>query len=560
MKTLHTGILIIGSGIAGLLLALELAQSNKHIIIATKDKLIDSNTSFAQGGMAAITKESIKNDADSIRQHIDDTINAGAFLSDFNAVTSILGQSTYLLERLEYYGMKFDRLENQNYDLAKEGGHESARILHKKDCTGKAISKSLICKLLALIEETPRITILENHFAIDLLCRNNQCYGGLFLNQEDGFIRINSKHNIICTGGIGQIYSRTSNPSGATGDGIAMAYRAGAIVQDMEFVQFHPTALCLKNKPSFLISEAVRGAGAHIINKENNRFVFNFSPKGELATRDIVSKAIVSELSKDKVKTVPTASSVFLDMRPLGKKKLKKNFPNILKACLQAGLNPITTPVPIAPAAHYFMGGIKTDVNGITSVSNLYAIGEASCTGLHGANRLASNSLLEAGVMALNLAKYINKDDSTIETCGGNTGLSLFPLPLSLCIPTNIHKTKELLFQYAGPLRNEKGLTKLAQYLNNEATHTSTLTRENIEAANMLTIAKLVTSFALERKESRGAHLRSDYPQLDQNNFQTHKQTSITEVKMPPEILGRVANITKPSSDIPVKIQSLVRQ
>jgi L-aspartate oxidase len=326
----------------------------------------------------------------------------------------------------------------------------------------------------------------------------------------------------------------------------------------MEFVQFHPTSFCQKNQPSFLISEAVRGAGAHIINKENNRFVFNFSPKGELATRDIVSNAIVNELSKDKVKT--DASTVFLDMRPLGKKKLKKNFPNILKACLQAGINPITTPVPIAPAAHYFMGGIKTDINGITSVNNLYAIGESSCTGLHGANRLASNSLLEAGVMALNLAKHINKDASTMETHReDNIRLSLFPLPLNLCIPTNIHKTKELLFQYAGPMRNEKGLTKLAQYLNNEATHTSTLTRENIEAANMLTIAKLVTSFALERKESRGAHLRSDYPQLDQNNFQAHKQTSITEIKMLPEAIDRVANMARTSSDMPVKIQSVVR-
>ena len=395
--TLKTDVLVIGSGLAGLLATLKLLESKASVVLVCKGGLADSNSALAQGGLAA---SSDTNAFDSCQLHLADTIKSGAGLVDEKAAQAIIFDGNKLIKELTRLGVEFDCNSNGALSLAREGGHCQPRVLHKSDTTGNAVISPLLRKLKEYGNETDNIkglTILENTSAVSLLKKDGACVGAQ-LSGNHGQFSVFADHTILATGGLGRIYARTTNPMIATGDGIALAYRAGASLVDMEFVQFHPTTLALKGAPPFLISEAVRGAGAVLLDAYGKPFMSRFSSDGELATRDIVARAIHTIMQEQSQPTV------FLDLRPIGAKALSSTFPNILNVVRQYGIDPQLQPIPISPAAHYFMGGIMTNIQGNTSVAQLCAIGECASTGLHGANRLASNSLLEAGVMALRVA------------------------------------------------------------------------------------------------------------------------------------------------------------
>ncbi len=391
----NEAIIVIGSGIAGLLLTIELASAGRQVQLVTKGQLDESNTAWAQGGLAAVTE---LNTADSVDQHLTDTINAGDGLTKLEAAARIIGGGGQLVRRLDELGVKFDKTS-----LALEGGHRLARVLHSADATGRAIIDALTAKALSL----PGIQIFENCFLTEIITDGNRCIGVELIKESPTRATIIKLFGtvVLCTGGLGKIYSLSTNPPTATGDGIAAAFRAGASLVDMEFVQFHPTALALDGAPAFLISEAVRGAGGILLNSSGERFVQRYFPEGELATRDKVSQAIHEQMKQD------GSANVWLDLSSIGKAEVLTKFPNIVARCREFGIDPISSAIPVAPAAHYFMGGILTDADGRTTVPGLYAIGECACTGLHGANRLASNSLLEGGVMAMNLARRIRSRD-----------------------------------------------------------------------------------------------------------------------------------------------------
>lgn len=531
METKQTHTLIIGSGIAGLLLALELAGKNIKVTLACKESLADSNSTKAQGGIAAVCAGAID---DSPLLHFEDTLKAGAGLTDSSIAWQVVSQADQVVERLLHYSVQFDRTHdganlskcgadstnNFNFDKAKEGGHSRARVLHNKDATGLAITSGLISSLRSFVNKG-LIDVIEHAFALDLLKNETGCLGASFIVKKRK-LRIFAHNTVLCTGGLGQVFSRTSNPAVATGDGIAMAYRAGATVADMEFVQFHPTALYLKGAPALLISEAVRGAGAHLVDKAGERFAFRFNQSGELATRDIVTKAIKTIMEEQETE------NVFLDFRPIGNTKIESHFPNILKTCLKAGIDPRTTPVPIAPAAHYFMGGIKADLAGRTNINRLYALGECAFTGLHGANRLASNSLLEGAVMALNLASQIEGAERLLtpasrQTAGDRKYSTVNKeLVWPRIIPADLAIFRKLMYRYAGPTRSETGLETLLDFLHSACLVTDVISPAIAQASNMLLLGELIAESALWRQESRGSHQRSDYGTTNDASFKKH--------------------------------------
>jgi len=488
--------LIIGSGLAGLLAALELGEQGRSVALVSKGALVESNTSWAQGGLAAVTPTSF---IDSPETHFQDTIKSGAGLTDELTAWLIIRNGADLVEKLSKLGVNFDIKENKTFDLALEGGHRQARVLHCKDTTGRSITTALAESVRA----NPNITVLEHCAALDLIVQNNNCLGAYFLSNKSS-MAIFANHTILASGGIGQAFSRTTNPLVATGDGIAMAYRAGAALADMEFVQFHPTALAIKDAPAFLISEAVRGAGAILIDENEEPFMHHFHEHGELATRDIVSRAIHTTIRKQ------AKPHVYLDMRSIGIEKLAEKFPHIINNCRHWGIDPLIQPVPIAPAAHYFMGGILTNVDGQTSIDNLYTIGECAANGLHGANRLASNSLLEAGVMAIRVGRKIagNVVQTTKQSNHG-------PARKLMAAPLDAEKLQGNLYKHAGIVRHADTLTELASSLFKESMLAPRNTVAQAEAANMLIIGKLIARAALLRTESRGAHFRADHPMND---------------------------------------------
>lgn len=496
-ETINTDVLIIGSGLAGMLLALELSQQGFDVLLASKGQLIESNTAHAQGGLAAVTQTSR---LDSPRLHLQDTIKAGAGLTDETVAWGIIKEGAALVRRLTELGMAFDQDERGNVELALEGGHSEARVLHSKDTTGLSIAQALIRAVVA----DPAIIVIEDCIAVELIFADGRCSGAYTL--IGGKLRaVRAGHVVLATGGLGQVFSRTTNPEVATGDGIALAYRAGARVVDMEFVQFHPTALCKSGAPAFLISEAVRGAGAQLLDANSERFAFRFHPKGELGTRDIVSRAIHTVMMEQ------GTQSVALDLRPIGP-SLPQRFPNIIEQCRRWNIDPLKQPVPVAPAAHYFMGGIWTDQQAMTSLPGLYAIGECASTGLHGANRLASNSLLEAGVMALRLARCIC-EAGKVESVG------MVPAARSAApymVPGDLQQFRSEMYNFAGLERNEEGLRRI---LDTRGAECLPVRRSIAEAANIFLIGKLIATAALLRRESRGAHFRSDYSATDDNNF-----------------------------------------
>lgn len=513
-ETARCDVLVIGSGIAGLLLCHLLSGSGLKVLLACKSRLIDSNTSKAQGGLAAVANSqngapdsTIATLPDSPQLHLQDTLESGAGLTDPLVAQAIIERGDQLIDHLCQFGVKFDT-KNGAYEKALEGGHSRARVFHNKDASGKAIADALIESLSA----AENVTVWEHAYASELLMSDGRCIGAKFLTST-GTTAVFARDVVLATGGLGRVFSRTTNPEIATGDGIAMAYRAGARLVDMEFVQFHPTALCKPGAPAALISEAARGAGALLLDDRGERFVYRYDSRGELATRDVVARAIYSTMIEREL------PCVYLDLRPIGKDAAAEHFPNILAAARRWGVEPLNEPVPIAPAAHYFMGGILADARGRTSIANLFAIGECASTGLHGANRLASNSLLEGGVMAISLAELLQGQSSgrlkqSFEA--HRTPIGTAPHAM----PDDLEVFREAMFRNVGLERSQDRLESVLRQSSDLITNCSAADRQTVEAANITMLGWLIARCAYERRESRGAHFRLDYPTRNDAGFQ----------------------------------------
>ena len=515
MKYSKFSAVIIGSGIAGLYAALKIEQQLQlpnGVLLITKSKLGESNSYYAQGGMVAVLKE---NEKDSVESHVTDTIKAGAGLSELDTIRFISENSDKVVKDLLKFGVEFDRDENGKFTLTKEAAHSVRRILHSG---GDATGREMEIALCQAVKENKNITLYENTVAVDLLIDENTCGGVVLLNENDEYETIYSNTVIMATGGLGQLYQYTTNPKGATGDGFALSYRAGAILQDMEFVQFHPTALAFDGAENrFLISEAVRGEGAKLCDEFGMEFMFKYHEKKELAPRDIVARSIFCEMNNN------GDPCVFLNATGLGEEKLLKRFPTIAKKCKEYDIDIAQDLIPVAPAAHYFMGGVKTNIRGESSVKGLYAIGEVSSTGLHGGNRLASNSLLECVVCAYEVAEYLKNiglnDKGDFENNQKfNSIVSKYEQDSELK-PVDVKALKEELqatmWSGVGIFRNEQvmksaqeNIEKLSKEFERED---KCLSKDEYELRNMLITAELIVKSALNRKESRGAHYRVDY-------------------------------------------------
>ncbi len=517
---LTTDYLVIGSGIAGLSYALKVAESSpdKKIIVITKAGEYDSNTRYAQGGIATVTEKT-----DSFEAHIQDTLIAGDGLCDEEVVRMVISDAPERLDELIAWGTKFDKNENGGFDLGKEGGHSAFRILHHKDITGYEIQK----KLVARAKELKNITLLDHHFAIDLITEHHlgkevkrgdqiTCFGVYALNQaNDESFKILSKVTLLASGGSGQVYSSTTNPKVATGDGLALAYRAKAKVSNMEFIQFHPTALYNPGEsPAFLISEAVRGFGGRLFTTEGDRFMVKYDERLELASRDIVARAIDSELK------ISGEQHVLLDCSHIDKEELLRHFPNIYAKCMTLGIDISKDPIPVVPASHYQCGGIDVDLDGKTSIKNLYGSGECTNTGLHGANRLASNSLLEALVYSHRVFEYTTKIIDTIEINNSipdwNTEGTSKPKEQILITHTR-RELQNLMSAYIGIVRTNHRLAIASDrlrmlYLEVEHLYNnSVLSPQLCELRNLITTSYLVINQSQHRTENRGGFYNRDF-------------------------------------------------
>ena len=485
-------IVVVGSGVAGLVAALELSGQHQ-VTLVTKARLAESNTRYAQGGIAAVMFED-----DTVAGHIRDTLEAGAGLCDREAVEVLCKEGPARIRDLIAIGVAFDQ-KNGRFAQGLEGAHSYPRVLHAGgDATGLAIETALI----HAIREAP-ITVLEHTFACELLMRDGRA-AGLQVLDESGQVRtLNADAVILASGGAGNLYPYTTNPSVATGDGVALAFRAGALLADVEFYQFHPTALAAPG--NFLISEAVRGAGAVLRAEDGTRFMQKLHPLAELAPRDVVARGIAEQMKAQ------GGRPVLLDATALGAEYLADRFPTIDAACRKLGLDWSVRPVPVTPAAHYWMGGIRTDLEGRTSIPGLFAVGEVACTGVHGANRLASNSLLESVVFAWRVAALLNNGASISQKMDcDDTG---FPVSIEQpdgSVPVARPELQELMWNCAGIYRTESGLGAGLIQLNQWCVPGHSM--EARETANMLLLARALLTAALERRESRGAHYREDFP------------------------------------------------
>lgn len=514
MKIGRCDILIIGGGIAGLSAALE-ASKDVQVTVLTKGKIGETATEKAQGGIAA----AIDQISDSTEFHFEDTIAAGAGLCDEQAVRVLVTEGVPRVKELIEMGACFDRAATEaggGFALALEGAHKQRRILHAGDETGAEIEKTLGRRIVA----EGKVRVDQQILGIDLLIENGRCVGARAIDLKGGSsVTYLAKATILATGGVCQVYLYTTNPEFATGDGIAMAYRAGAEVTDMEFVQFHPTALVqfkqfedLVALPQFLISEAVRGEGGVLLNGRGERFMQKYHAQLELAPRDIVARSIFKEMKSG------NEDHVFLSLRGIVPEKIKHRFPMIYKTCLERGLDITKDNIPVAPAAHYFMGGIKTDTDGQTNLPGLYAAGECASTGVHGANRLASNSLLEGLVFGRRAALAAR---NSIISVGNSKHLSVgndnfLPGPEAKRLKLVI---KTAMWNGAGIIRSKESLTGVLnrlEMIENEV-------KDDLELRNMVTVARLIARAALDRQESRGAHFRTDFPNSDDKNWKRHQ-------------------------------------
>lgn len=497
---------IIGSGIAGLTYAIKIGQAlpNKRICILTKNESLETNTRYAQGGVAAVlTKIN-----EEIYSHVQDTVIAGDHLNDLSIVHLTVESAAKRIEEIISWGVSFDKKNNTEYEMCLEGGHSHKRILHHKDITGLEIQSTLLKK----VKQLPNIKIHTHCFAKDLILRkNNTCSGVQCIDMKSEFsFDILSDKVILSTGGIGQVYQNTTNSIIATGDGIAMAKRAGALIEGMEFIQFHPTALyTLEESPSFLISEAIRGAGAILVNKNRIPFMQHYSPLQSLAPRDIVARAIELEMNKE------GEECVYLDCSNIKEEHFKNHFPTIHNKCLELGINPTKDLIPVVPAAHYLCGGIKTNKWGQTSIRNLYALGECASTGLHGANRLASNSLLEALVFAHQAYLHTR---STVYYKAYSYELIKFPSSSKLIPEFDFHyktikaEINNIMKEHAGIIRSNGslalGIKKLELIYDKIFVLKSSFFK--IELLNLFTVSKLILESSQNRKQNRGLFYNSD--------------------------------------------------
>ncbi|WP_340020682.1 L-aspartate oxidase [Paenibacillus sp. FSL K6-1096] len=508
LSVVKTDCLVIGSGIAGLFTAIK-ASEDRKVIMITKKAVLESNTRYAQGGIAAVISEE-----DSPMYHRQDTLLAGAGLNSSSAVDVLVNEGPEGVRELIRLGAIFDK-ENGELALTQEGAHSRRRILHANgDATGYEIVR-------ALADQAARhenIEIWDDHYVIDLITEDGECLGALIQRPGGSRLFLQADATVLCTGGAGQLYRYTTNPEVATGDGVAIAYRAGAHVRDMEFIQFHPTALSYPGAPRFLISEAVRGEGAVLRNINGERFMERYHELMELAPRDIVARAIVSEMELTK------STFVYLDITHESAEMVKHRFPTIYATCMSYGLDITTDWIPVAPAAHYMMGGVKTDLNGESTVARLFACGEVSSTGVQGANRLASNSLSEAIVFGRRIVDRIRqlpplaRDNIAVSYNKGRHESPTQP------IVERRLKLQKVMVRYAGLRRNREMLSKGLDELKRQLPiFNAVLTRrEEYEFANMLTCCLLITESALAREESRGAHYREDYPQRSDSQWQKH--------------------------------------
>jgi L-aspartate oxidase len=516
---------VIGSGIAGLSFALK-AAGHGSVAVITKRKGADSNTAWAQGGVACVTS-----DEDSFELHVRDTLEAGAGLCDEAAVRTIVTEGPARIRELMELGLHFDEREvsgHRELDLGREGGHSKRRVLHVQDVTGREIEQTLLREL----ERAPNVELMENHMAVDLITAGklgfsaeDRCLGAYVLDEKTGEVdTIRSDRIVLATGGCGKVYLYTTNPDIATGDGVAMAWRAGAVIANMEFIQFHPTCLFHPKAKSFLISEAVRGEGGILRNNRGEDFMERYHAKRSLAPRDIVARAIDAEMKRS------GANCVFLDITHRSREFLQERFPHIYETCLRLGIDMAKQPIPVVPAAHYQCGGIKTDVNGATSLPGLYAVGEVASTGLHGANRLASNSLLEGVVVAHRACAALLREQPTSHAARAITlpewkAGDVQNVDELVVIYHNWDEIRRLMWDYVGIVRTEKRLQRAAARLRNlqreirEFYWNFKVTVDLLELRNLATVAALIVDSALSRKESRGLHFTLDYPATDDVNY-----------------------------------------
>ncbi len=509
--------LVIGSGAAGLMLALKLAKAGKVLLIS-KGELTENNSFYAQGGIASVLRQD-----DSFEEHVQDTLVAGAGLCHEEIVRKVVEAGPAVIQELVNLGIKFTEegaAGQSQFHLTREGGHSQRRVIHSADRTGQALVNGLVSQ----VKNNPNIEIRTNQVAVDLITTDrfapnfshNRCLGAyLFDRSTQSIYRVFSSRTYLCTGGHGRVYLYTSNPESATGDGLAMAWRAGCKIANLEFMQFHPTCLFHPEAKTFLISEAVRGEGGVLKDAQGREFMDAYHHLASLAPRDIVARAIDTELKKS------GATNVFLDVRHLGEEKLKQLFPNIYEVCFRLGINMATDMIPVVPAAHYSCGGIVVDEQGRTDVHGLYALGEVACTGLHGANRLASNSLLEALVFADQIGSSSLKDylpPLTTDIPPWSSG-RVMPADELVVLSHNWDEIRRLMWHYVGIVRSDKRLKRALARINSILAELDTyyweyeITEGFLEVRNLAQVALLTIRSAMRRKESRGIHFTIDYPE-----------------------------------------------
>lgn len=518
-----TDFLIIGSGIAGLTYAVKIAEAfpDRTVTIITKADEDESNTKYAQGGVAAVWNLQ----TDSFEQHVQDTLDAGDGLCNEEVVRAVVTEGPLRIQEIINWGANFDKAADGSYDLGREGGHTANRVLHYKDVTGWEIERALLDKVHSL----PNIHIHTHHYVIDIITQHHlggaitrvtpgiKCFGVYVLNLENNRIeKVLSRITVMAAGGVGQIYKSTTNPKIATGDGTAMIYRAKGRIMNMEFIQFHPTALFNPGEsPAFLITEAIRGAGAVLKTRQGEEFMHLYDHRKSLAPRDIVARAIDNEMKKS------GEEHVFLDCRHIDKEEFVNHFPNIYNKCLSLGIDVTKDMIPVVPAAHYSCGGIMTDLNGQTTIENLFACGECSCTGLHGANRLASNSLLEALVFAERIyqASKTIVDEIELEMNIPDWNAEGTTAPEEMVLITQSKKElQEIMSNYVGIVRSDVRMKRALDRLRllyeetEELYDSTTLSPQLCELRNMITIGYLVTKSSSIRNESRGLHFTTDHP------------------------------------------------